>query len=59
MSARTCPQLSRCEPGAKTFTDPQLCAAIVDRLTFAGLIIETGTVSYRVAHARSQRDART
>jgi hypothetical protein len=32
-----------------------LCAAIVDRLTFAGNIIETGTVSYRLAHARAQR----
>jgi DNA replication protein DnaC len=40
----------------KTFTDPRLCAAIVDRLTFAGSnIIETGTVSYRLAHARTQR----
>ena len=27
----------------KTFTDPRLCAAIVDRLTFAGPIIETGS----------------
>jgi DNA replication protein DnaC len=35
----------------KTFTDPRLCAAIVDRLTFAGQIIETGTTSYRLAHA--------
>ncbi|MGO8956854.1 MAG: ATP-binding protein [Streptosporangiaceae bacterium] len=26
----------------KIFTDPRLCAAIVDRLTFAGQIIETG-----------------
>jgi DNA replication protein DnaC len=25
----------------KTFTDPRLCDAIVDRLTFAGQIIET------------------
>jgi DNA replication protein DnaC len=41
----------------KTFTDPRLCAAIVDRLTFAGQIIETGTVSYRLAHARAQRTA--
>jgi DNA replication protein DnaC len=41
----------------KTFTDPRLCAAIVDRLTFAGNIIETGTNSYRLAHARSQRAA--
>ncbi len=38
---------------AKTFTDPRLCAAIVDRLTFAGQIIETGTVSYRLTHARA------
>ncbi|MFF4243094.1 ATP-binding protein [Streptomyces sp. NPDC001822] len=33
----------------KTFTDPRLCAAIVDRLTFYGTIIETGTDSYRLA----------
>lgn len=38
-----------------TFTDPRLCAAIIDRLTFAGLIIETGTDSYRLAHAKAQR----
>ena len=41
----------------KTFTDPRLCAAIVDRLTFAGQIIETGTASYRLAHARKRRTA--
>jgi len=41
----------------KTFTDPRLCAAIVDRLTFAGQIIETGTTSYRLAHARQRRAA--
>jgi DNA replication protein DnaC len=39
----------------KTFTDPRLCAAIVDRLTFNGHIIETGTTSYRLAHTRAQR----
>jgi DNA replication protein DnaC len=33
----------------KTFTDPSLCAAIVDRLTFGGTIIETGADSYRLA----------
>lgn len=27
----------------KTFTDPRLCAAIVDRLTFNGAITQTGT----------------
>jgi hypothetical protein len=41
----------------KTFTDSRLCAAIVDRLTFAGNIIETGTESYRLAHARAVRDS--
>jgi hypothetical protein len=44
---------------AKTFTDRRLCAAIVDRLTFAGQIIETGTTSYRLAHARQRRAARS
>ena len=38
----------------KTFTDPRLCAAIVDRLTFGGNIIETGTESYRLAHTRER-----
>ncbi|WP_446214513.1 ATP-binding protein [Micromonospora sp. IBSANI012] len=38
----------------KTFTDPRLCAAIVDRLTFGGNIIETGTDSYRLAHAHQK-----
>ena len=41
----------------KTFTDPRLCAAIVDRLTFGGNIIETGTHSYRLAHTRGQSSA--
>lgn len=38
----------------KTFTDPRLCAAIVDRLTFHGTIIETGTDSYRLNHTRRE-----
>ncbi|MFE2537972.1 IS21-like element helper ATPase IstB [Streptomyces sp. NPDC059371] len=38
-----------------TFTDPRLCAAIVDRLTFNGAIIETGTESYRLAHTKAQQ----
>jgi DNA replication protein DnaC len=37
----------------KTFTDPRPCAAIVDRLTFVGNIIETGTDSYRLARTRA------
>ncbi|WP_211177972.1 hypothetical protein [Pseudonocardia acidicola] len=36
-----------------TFTGPRLCAANVDRLTFGGNIIETGTGSYRVARSRA------
>ncbi len=39
----------------KTFTDPRLCAAIVDRLTFNGTILETGTDSYRLAHTQRQQ----
>ena len=38
----------------KTFTDPRLCAAIVDRLTFGRNIIETGTHFYRLSHTRNQ-----
>jgi len=41
----------------KTFTDARLCAAIVDRLTFGGNIIETGTDSYRLAHTKAQQTA--
>ncbi|WP_405145930.1 ATP-binding protein [Sphaerisporangium sp. NBC_01403] len=37
-----------------SFTDPRLCAAIVDRLTFGGNIIETGTESYRLAQTRAR-----
>ena len=40
----------------RTFTDPRPCAAIVDRLTFNGTIIETGTESYRLARAKAARD---
>jgi len=36
----------------QTFTDPRLAAAIVDRLTFRGHIINTGTDSYRLKSTR-------
>ncbi len=36
---------------------PRLCAAIVDRLTFGGNIIEIGTTSYRLAHTLAHRAA--
>ena len=35
----------------RTFTDPRLCSAIVDRLTYNAHIIETGTDSFRLAQA--------
>ncbi|MBC9719728.1 ATP-binding protein [Streptomyces sp. TRM66268-LWL] len=40
----------------KTFTDPRLCTAIVDRLTFGGNIIETGTDSFRLAQTRARNE---
>src|SRR5215207_2641216 len=43
----------------KTFTDPRLCGAIVDRLTFGGNIIETGTDSYRLARSRAHTGSDT
>lgn len=36
-------------------TDPRLCAAIVDRLSYNATIIETGTNSYRLAHTRARQ----
>ncbi len=41
---------------SRTFTDPRLCAAIVDRLTFNATIIETGTESYRLARTKAQKN---
>jgi len=38
---------------ANTFTDPRLCSAIIDRLTFNAHIIETGTDSYRLRTTRT------
>jgi DNA replication protein DnaC len=32
----------------KTFTDPRLAAAVIDRITYKAHIIETGTTSYRL-----------
>ncbi|WTY53919.1 IS21-like element helper ATPase IstB [Micromonospora sp. NBC_01412] len=39
----------------KTFTDPRLCTAIVDRLTYNAHIIETGSDSYRLLTAKKNR----
>ncbi|SEG83899.1 IstB-like ATP binding protein [Thermomonospora echinospora] len=43
----------------ETFIDPRLCAAIVDRLTFGGAIIETGIDSYRLAQSRARAEQHT
>jgi hypothetical protein len=37
----------------KTSTDPRRCAPLLDRLTFGGTIIETGTDSYRLDHTHN------
>ncbi len=37
----------------KTFTDPRLAAAVIDRITFRAHIIETGTTSYRLTTNRN------
>ena len=39
----------------RTFTDPRLCAAIVDRLTFAGNIIETDSCRLAQTRARAEQ----
>ena len=41
----------------KTFADPRPGAAIAERLTFHGTIIETGATSFRLAHFRQQHTA--
>ena len=38
----------------RTFTDPRLCAAIIDRLTFDAHIINTGTDSHRLRTAKAR-----
>ena len=42
---------------AQAFTDPRLCAAIVDRLTYDAHIITTGTGSYRLKSTAARRAA--
>jgi DNA replication protein DnaC len=43
----------------QTFTDPRLAAAVVDRLTFNALIIQTGTDSYRLRTTRRAKKGAT
>jgi DNA replication protein DnaC len=42
---------------AAAFTDPRLCAAIVDRLTYDAHIIQTGAGSYRLRTAAARHQA--
>jgi hypothetical protein len=49
------PVLGADQPDGRHQPDPRLCAAIVDRLTFGGHIVETGTQSYRLAHTLANR----
>jgi len=39
----------------QTFTDARLAAAVVDRLTYQALIVETGTDSYRLRTSRGRK----
>jgi DNA replication protein DnaC len=43
----------------RTFTDPRLAAAVVDRLTFNAHIINTGTTSYRLRTSRARKTTTT
>jgi DNA replication protein DnaC len=38
-----------------TFTEPRLCSAVVDRLTYNAHIIETGSESYRLKTTTQRR----
>jgi DNA replication protein DnaC len=42
----------------RTFGDPRLSAAVVDRLTFNALILETGSSSYRLRQSRAAKAKR-
>jgi len=45
-------------PGKPT-TAPRLAAAVVDRLTFKALIVETGSESYRLRASRAGKKPAT
>ncbi|MFE7529155.1 hypothetical protein ACFU7Y_26060 [Kitasatospora sp. NPDC057542] len=42
----------------KTFGDPRLCAAIAERITFRGTLIQTRTEFYRYQNATAQQVGR-
>lgn len=39
----------------QTFTDPRLCSAIVDQVTFNAHIVETDTDSFHLAQTQKKR----
>ncbi|MFF7250753.1 IS21-like element helper ATPase IstB [Embleya sp. NPDC008237] len=41
----------------QTFTDPRLCAAIADRLTFLAIVVQTGSESYRLRATEAEHAA--
>lgn len=41
----------------QTFTDPRLCAAIADRLTFRAILVQTGSESYRLRATKAEHAA--
>lgn len=41
----------------RTFTDPRLCAAIADRLTFKGILVQTGSESFRLRATEAEHAA--
>jgi DNA replication protein DnaC len=43
----------------RTFADPRLAAAVVDRLTFHAHIIQTGADSYRLRSSRARTEGKT
>ena len=43
--------------GHPPFSDPPLCAAIIDRITYDAYIITTGTGSYRLRTTTARRQA--
>ena len=53
-----CPGRIAAGQGGYLGVEVEISAAIVDRLTFGGNIIETGTDSYRLAHARQKTFAK-
>jgi hypothetical protein len=53
------PRIAVNQPTGAYGWTPPVSGAIADCLTFAGQIIESGTISFPLAHARGQRPGET